>query len=126
MDIMPTLCEVAGATYPETFGGNKIIPVEGISFMPIFDGADRLAPRTLCFDHYESSAIRQGDWKLVRGNKRYKDCTWELYNIAQDRCETNNLIHANPEKAIELEKTWKEWAVRVKVAPYYTHQGDTK
>ena len=77
--------------------------------------------RTLCFDHFESSAIRHGDFKLVRGNNRYKDRTWELYNIGKDRCEMNNLISAQPEKAKELEKLWEEWAVRVKVSPYYDH-----
>ena len=75
----------------------------------------------LCFDHFESSAIRKGDWKLVRGNNRYKNRTWELYNLAEDRCETNNLIESHAEKAEELEAEWLAWAKRVKVNPYYSH-----
>ncbi len=100
----------------------KITPVEGSSLAPVFAGADTLPERTLCFDHFESSAIRQGDFKLVRGNKRYKNRTWELYNIAEDRCETKNLIATQPEKAKQLEKVWEEWARRVKVSPYYEHR----
>jgi len=57
----------------------------------------------------------------VRGNNRYKKRTWELYNLAEDRCETNNLIEKNPGKAKELETEWLAWAKRVKVNPYYSH-----
>jgi arylsulfatase A-like enzyme len=122
IDVMPTICAASGAAYPAEFGGNKIIPVEGSSLAPIFAGGESLPERTLCFDHFESSAIRQGDFKLVRGNKRYKNRTWELYNISKDRCETNNLIATQPEKAKELEKIWEDWALRVKVSPYYEHR----
>lgn len=121
IDIMPTLCEVSHSKYPEKFNNNKITPVEGISYKSIFDGAEKMSDRTLCFDHFESSAIRHGDWKLVRGNKRYNNRKWELYNISKDRCESNNLFDSNPEKARELEKLWTEWALRVKVNPYYQH-----
>lgn len=115
IDIMPTICEVTGANYPESYGGQPITPVAGISYKNIFDGQEKLAPRALFFDHFESSAARVGDWKLVRGNKRYKNRTWELYNIARDRCETNNLIQTKPEKAKELEKMWIQWAEKVKI-----------
>lgn len=121
MDIMPTICDVADAEYPKTFNGNEITPVEGTSLKPIFTGKEELPERTLCFDHFSSSAIRKGDWKLVRGNHRYNQRRWELYNIAEDRCETTDLINDKPELAKELEAEWLEWAMRVKVAPYYRH-----
>ena len=85
-------------------------------------GSESMESRTLCFDHFESSAIRQGDWKLVRGNRRYRDRTWELYNMAEDRCEINDLINTHPDRASAMEKSWLEWAVRVKVNPYYRHK----
>ncbi|MCM8527154.1 MAG: sulfatase-like hydrolase/transferase, partial [Lentisphaeraceae bacterium] len=122
IDIMPTICDATKSSYPAEFNGKKIIPVEGISYKAIFDGAEKMPERTLGFDHFDSSAIRHGDWKLVRGNKKYNDRKWELYNIANDRCETNNLFDSHPEKAKELEKLWMDWAVRVKVNPYYQHK----
>ncbi|MEK6233346.1 MAG: arylsulfatase [Planctomycetales bacterium] len=122
IDFMPTICSVSGAAHPKEFNGQNLIPLEGTSLKPILDGADRLVERTLCFDHFGASAIRQGDWKLVRGNTRYNNRTWELYNIAQDRCETNNLIDSHPDKSMTLEKQWTDWAVRVKVNPYYQHK----
>ena len=121
IDVMPTLLEVGGAEYPKKFNDEELIPVEGKSLTPFFKGADSAEDRVLCFDHFDSSAIRMGDWKLVRGNNRYKNRTWELYNLAEDRCETNNLIEENPGKAKELEAEWLAWAKRVKVNPYYLH-----
>ena len=106
---MPTICSVAGAEYPETFAGNKIQPVEGTSLQSIFDGGAALPERVLCFDHFGSSAIRRGDWKLVRSNSRYNNGAWELYNIAQDRCETNDLMKSFPDKAKKLQKEWTDW-----------------
>lgn len=122
MDFMPTVCDVTGAKYPKTLNGEKIKPLEGASLKPIFGGENKLPERTLCFDHFDSSAARKGDWKLVRGNRRYNERKWELYNIAEDRCETRDLISTHPEKAQELEALWKDWAVRVKVNPYYQHK----
>ena len=121
IDIMPTICQISGAAYPETYNGHSILPVSGTGFAPVFKGADRLPERTLFFDHYGSSAIRKGEWKLVRGNRRYKDRTWELYNIAKDRCETKNLIGEQPDRARALEAEWLDWAKRVKLRPYYQH-----
>ena len=121
IDVMPTLLEVGGADYPKKFKDEEIIPVEGRSLVPFFEGAGKASERVLCFDHFDSSAIRKGDWKLVRGNNRYKKRTWELYNLAEDRCETKNLIESSSDKAKELEAEWLAWAKRVKVNPYYSH-----
>ena len=121
IDIMPTLLEVADVDYPDKFNDEELIPVEGTSLTSFFNGASTANERVLCFDHFDSSAIRKGDWKLVRGNNRYKNRTWELYNLADDRCETNNLIDSHSGKAKELESEWLDWAKRVKVNPYYSH-----
>ena len=121
IDFMPTILEVSEAHYPKKFKGEDLIPVEGKSLVPFFNGARDAGDRVLCFDHFESSAIRKGDWKLVRGNNRYRNRTWELYDLAEDRCETNNLIDSHAAKAKELEAEWLLWAKRVKVSPYYSH-----
>ncbi len=119
IDLMPTICSATGANYPETFAGNEIQPVEGVSLQAIFEGESKLPERVLCFDHFGSSAIRRGDWKLVRSNSRYNKGAWQLYNIGQDRCETNDLMESFPEKAEQLKKEWLDWAIRVKVAPFF-------
>jgi len=117
IDFMPTFLDIANAEYPRNVDGRNIQPFEGMSLSPIFAGADTLSERTLCFDHFGSSAIRKGDWKLVRCNERLNDRRWELYNIADDRCETRDLISTNPELFQEMEQAWLSWAQRVKLSP---------
>ena len=121
IDLMPTFVDAAQATYPTDVDGRKIQPYEGTSLSPLFAGADRLPERSLYFDHFGSSAIRKGDWKLVRCNDRLNDRKWELYNIADDRCETKDQINDKPEIFTKLEKEWVTWAKRVNLAPYYNH-----
>ncbi len=118
IDFMPTIREVSGANYPAEFNGFPIAPEEGLSWVALFENRGRLANRTLYFDHFESSAVRQGPWKLVRGNSRYNNRTWELYNINEDRCETENLVAVHPEIAEKLRADWLSWAMRVNLYPY--------
>ena len=123
IDFMPTILDVSGASYPKELEGRTIQPYEGMSLKALFEGADKLPERTLYFDHFGSSAIRKGDWKLVRCNERLNDRKWELYNLADDRCETNDLINKQPELFKELEADWVKWAKRVKLSEYYTPPG---
>ena len=119
IDFMPTILEVAQGEYPGSHRGEEIHPLEGRSLVPFFQGASEASERVLCFDHFESSAIRKGGWKLVRGNNRYKNRIWELYDLSKDRCETENLISEKPKLARELEAEWLAWAKRMKISPYY-------
>ena len=36
IDIMATCLEVSGSKYPDEYEGNKIIPIEGLSLVPVF------------------------------------------------------------------------------------------
>ncbi len=114
MDVLPTLLEVSGARYPVTYNGNAILPREGISLLPAMRG-ERLGERTLGFDHQGARAIRQGNWKLVWSKRMPHDIAWELYNLAEDRCETNDLAGGEPDRVNELVTEWEQWARRVNV-----------
>ena len=117
-DIMPTLCEITEAEYPETHNGERIHPQEGRVSYPY--STHKTCPNAaLCFDHFEASAIRRGKWKLLKGNTRYPNKNWELYDMEIDRCETSDLSAEHPELVKSLEREWTKWAVRVKVHPYY-------
>jgi arylsulfatase len=112
IDIMPTLCEITGAEYPEEYNGNLITPVEGKSMLPIFKGEIREGHETLYWEHMGNKAVRRGDWKLV---SRYvfeemKQMPWELYNLKEDRVELNDLSEDYPEMVKEMEKMWISWA----------------
>jgi arylsulfatase len=118
IDIMPTILDVAGAEYPEILNGNKINPVNGKSLMPVIKG-ETFEREPLFFEHEANRAVIAGDWKLVsKGiNKAPYTTNWELYNLKEDRTETNNLIDDNPDKAKELEVLWDAWAKENHVYP---------
>ena len=111
IDLMPTFVDISNATYPKQANGQAIRPMEGTSLIPFFR-ADTATPRTLCWEHEGNRAIRDGDWKLVAAGK---EGPWELYNIAADPCELNDLTKTNPNKVTELLAKWDGWAKRTGV-----------
>ncbi|MCH5375061.1 MAG: arylsulfatase [Planctomycetes bacterium] len=114
MDVMPTIIEAAGAAYPATFNGQTIQPPEGTSLLPAMRG-ERLPERAIGFEHQGARAYRKGDWKLVWSKRMPYEIHWELYNLAEDRCETNDLSARHPERVQALAAEWEQWARRVKV-----------
>ena len=113
IDLMPTLLELAGATYPETFSGRKLTPPAGRSLVPAFQGKE-LPARALGWEHEGNRGLRAGRWKLVAPFKG----PWELYDLAADRSETRNLAAAQPERVKALAAEWQAWAGRVGVVPW--------
>ncbi len=114
MDVMPTLLEAAGARYPSTRAGLDMPPPEGRSLLPAIRG-EAQAARTLGFDHQGAHALRQGDWKLVWGKRMPHEIKWELYNLAEDRCELNDLAGREPGRVAAMAAEWEKWARRVYV-----------
>jgi arylsulfatase len=113
IDIMPTLMEVSGAFYRAENGGQKIDPPEGRSIVPTFD--DKPIERGfLAWEHEGNAALRAGDWKIVR---RGAQGPWELYNIATDRTELENLAGQNAERINRMTAAWQSWAERTQVFP---------
>jgi len=113
IDIMATCVDVGGVDYPLEYNGNRIIPLEGKSLIPVFE-KDELDERMLFFEHLRNKAVRAGEWKLVAR----KNQDWELYNMTDDRTEMHNLAEEYPEKAEELSKAWEKWARRAYVVPF--------
>ena len=121
IDVMPTLLDVAGASYPTERKGTKTVPLDGISLRPAFTGAPLDRGRPLFAEHETNASVREGNWKLVGVNVAMPDGTqakqWELYDLAKDRTELKNLASAKPEKVKELAAKWETWAARVGVYP---------
>ena len=57
------------------------------------------------------SVIRSGDWKLI---EYFETNESELFNLAEDIGETNDLSQANPNKKIELLNQLVAWRMQVK------------
>lgn len=113
IDVMATLVDIAGATYPKERAGIATQPMEGVSLRPAFAHQPLARKAPLFFEHDGSRAIRDGAWKLVamRGGE------WELYNLVADRTEMNNLAAKHPNKVKALAARWEAWANRTQVRP---------
>ena len=118
IDLMPTLLELSGAKYPSEYKDNKIIPYEGESLVSTFDNTDT-KPRTLYWEHIANRGMREGNWKIVSlaTPKPPYISDWELYDLSEDRSETNNLAYKYPEKVKEMSDKWYAWAKRCNVLP---------
>jgi arylsulfatase A-like enzyme len=122
IDIMATCVDLAGAKYPQTFQGQNIQPLEGVSLAPAFQAKPITRQQPLFWEHEGNRAVRQGDWKLVSKHPG----EWELYNIASDRTEMNNLAKQEPARVTELATAWEAWAKRVGVQPWPLKQPQAK
>ena len=69
---------------------------------------------TLYWEHTGNAAIRRGPWKMAR---HFPD-EWELYDIARDRSEIENVAADHPDVVDELSRDWQAWADRVGVVPW--------
>ncbi len=112
-DIMPTLLDVAGATYPKVINGHDAPPLIGKSWSKVLAGqAD--SPRNehdyLGWEVFGNRAVRQGDWKLRWQFEPLGKGDWELFNITADPSERNDLAKKNPEKTKELLALWTTYA----------------
>jgi arylsulfatase len=115
VDLLPTFLEAAGASYPSTYDGED--PMQGESLLPVLRGQEEPIHDTLFWEHEGNRAVRRGDWKLVESS-RFSEEEWELYNMADDRTETNDLADERPERVAELEEAYQNWADRSNVIPW--------
>jgi arylsulfatase len=118
IDIMATCVDIAGATYPAEFKGEKITPLEGQSLKPVFEGKKRQGHEAIYWEHEGNQAIRMGQWKLV---KRH-GTEWELYDIDNDRTELNNLATKETARVEMMSAKWDAWAKRANVLPWQSWQ----
>lgn len=107
IDVMPTVIETAGYTYPAEHNDEQLLPLEGRSLVPIFRGNHRPAPERLCWSYNGNAAIRRGDWKLV-WDKLIGE--WELYDLGRDRTELVNLAPQEPARVAAMANDYNAWA----------------
>jgi arylsulfatase A-like enzyme len=106
IDIMPTCLELAGVRYPAKYQDHVLTPLDGKSLVPILTGGTRKGHDTLYFEHMGGRAVRRGRWKIVA----LKDEPWRLYDLAEDRTETNDLAGKFPERVQSMSGAWEQWA----------------
>jgi arylsulfatase A-like enzyme len=103
LDVLPTIVSAAGGKIEADW------KLDGVDLAPYVTGAKSARPHeTLYWRYGPQWGIRHGDMKLVvsRGGGPEP----ELYNLAVDIGETNNLASSNPKKVQELQALWNKWS----------------
>jgi arylsulfatase B len=86
--------------------GHKL---DGVDLLPYLKGKIKVAPHEKLFWRQDRrAALRMGDWKLLRNPRRGQNSEWQLYNLANDIAEQNNLATTNKAKREELISAWRE------------------
>ena len=110
-DLYPTFVELGRATLPTTQ------PQDGVSLAALLRNPAAALPRDTLYwhlPHYHhstpASSLRRGDWKLI---EFFEDSALELYDLAADPAEKNNLAAREPARARELHAALVAWRTRV-------------
>jgi arylsulfatase A len=113
-DILPTFAEITGAQNPAN--------IDGISFLPALLGKKQKQHEYLYWEFHEQGgkiAVRMGNWKMVKHNVDIPaNSTIELYELATDIGETNNIATANPEIVRTMEEIIKQAHKPSEVFPF--------
>jgi arylsulfatase A-like enzyme len=118
IDFFPTILEVAGVEKPEgkILDGKSLVPLltaNGIFperplfwHFPFYLENGNRETRDILFRTRPGSVVRKGDWKL---HHYFEDNGFELYNLAEDPGEKQDLSRSHPEKVKELLLILNNW-----------------
>jgi arylsulfatase len=118
MDIAPTLLDIAGSSYPSRYGDRQIAPPRGRSIIPLISGQRdfvRAQDEPLCWELFGWRAVRLGNWKATWIVRPFGASDWQLFNLAMDPGETNDLAEERPRKLGQLVDEWDAYADEVEV-----------
>ncbi len=106
-DVLPTLLDLVGR--------EDLIPsdIDGLSLVPTLLGEpDQQTDRDYLYWEWSRGqgvqAVREGKWKLIRRGTGGDDVRLELYNLAEDRSEQNNLADEYPDRVVRMKRMMDE------------------
>jgi arylsulfatase len=133
IDILPTVLDVVGIEAPGEIEGVAQSSIDGISFEYLLSsGGSSAAPRHEIqhFEMFGSRALYHRGWKAVTfhpvgpiygdgldPNSRFEDDVWELYHVAENLSETEDLASEHPERLADMVELWWQEARRNQVLP---------
>ncbi len=101
LDIYATAAAIAGKPVPQG-------KIDGVNLMPVLLGeTDDRPHETLFWRMGRRTALRSGDWKLVKNPGRGNPGDWELYDLQNDIGEADDRAKENPEKLQQLLDQWE-------------------
>jgi arylsulfatase len=131
IDIVPTILEATGIKAPDLVNGIPQKPIEGVSMVYTFDKANANVPSkhdTQYFEMVGNRAIYHDGWVAATtppsppwmlGAKMpaLDSYNWELYNVAKDYSENNDLAAQMPDKLKDLQALFLTEASKYQVFP---------
>jgi arylsulfatase A-like enzyme len=133
IDVVPTLLEATGIEAPVMVNGIAQKPIEGVSMAYCWDKANAAVPSartTQYFEMFGDRAIYHDGWiaattppqppwllGLAQMPEVVNGYNWELYNIAKDYSEANDLAATMPDKLRELQQLFLVEAAKYNVLP---------
>jgi arylsulfatase A-like enzyme len=142
IDIAPTILEAAHLPQPVEVNGVKQKPIEGVSMIYSFDDPKAASPRHIqYFEMFGNRALYKDGWIATARHGRLPWVTaggstgdfdhdkWELYNLADDFSESNDLSAKYPEKLKELQDDFWIEAKKYDVLPLddrFAERGDPR
>jgi arylsulfatase A-like enzyme len=126
-DIAPTVMEAAGLPFPNSVNGTTQKPFEGVSMIYTFDDADADDRHTTqYFEMFGNRAIYQDGWVAATKHRTPWAATpdgpldqdkWELYHVAEDFSQANDVSAKHPAKLKELQDLFTKEAIKYNVLP---------
>ena len=132
IDIVPTILEAARVKAPSMINGVKQTPIEGFSMAYSFDNAKATTRhKSQYFELMGNRGIYQDGWMantsplklpwappaIGKATPNPDDFQWELYHIAEDFSQANNLAAQNPKKLKEMQAAFEREAKKYNVYP---------
>ena len=118
-DVMPTMLEMAQLGHPDEFEGRKVARMRGRSVMGVLSGEQEViyAPdEPVGAEMGGGKWLRQGHDKAVFVPPPYGEGKWQLFDLAKDPGETEDLAEQRPRKLESLKQAWQAYADDVGVA----------
>jgi arylsulfatase len=129
IDIVPTIYEVVGIVAPTSIDGVQQKPIEGVSMAYSFDDAkakdrhttqyfEMMGNRGIYHDGWMASTTPlRFPWVTAGADPSPDDFKWELYNVAEDFSQANDLAAKHPDKLKELQALFDVEARKYNVYP---------
>ena len=114
-DITPTFLDYAHVPQAgSTYNGHEVHPIMGKSIKPLLDGVvDRVHPANepIGTEMFNNTGLYMGDWAAI--NDAHTGGKWELYNIANDPAQNNNVADQNPALVEEMSAAYQNYSKNV-------------
>ncbi len=117
MDLAPSFYEFAQASYPDSLRNKKLYPLKGRSLKGLLSkNEEQVHPEEYIFglEHAGRAMIRKGNWKILSNNRPFHRDSFQLFNLAEDLAELNDLKDEQADKHQELLGEWDQFVNEIK------------